>query len=77
MSEENAKTLNPCVITFYRLGSILLKESPLTFFLGDESLVESSLDSIHKKWFVNLSGIEIPLDVQRLFQLGDCFGLLL
>ena len=33
------------------------------------------LDTLHDNWFINLSGIDIPLEVQYLLQLGEKFGL--
>ncbi|XP_018361291.1 PREDICTED: uncharacterized protein LOC108760020 [Trachymyrmex cornetzi] len=35
----------------------------------------SSLDTLHNKWFVNLSDSDIPLEVKLLLQLGEKFGL--
>jgi len=37
--------------------------------------VEQPLDTVQNNWFVNLSEVEIPLEVQGLLQLGDRFGL--
>ncbi|KYN10452.1 hypothetical protein ALC57_17413 [Trachymyrmex cornetzi] len=34
-----------------------------------------SLDTLHEKWFINLSSIDIPLEVKYLLQLGEKFGL--
>jgi len=35
----------------------------------------SSFDSINNKWFINLSHVSIPQNVQRLLQLGQNFSL--
>jgi len=35
----------------------------------------SPLDTLYDKWFVNLSSIDIPLEVQYLLQLGEKFNL--
>ncbi|XP_011686449.1 PREDICTED: uncharacterized protein LOC105449146 [Wasmannia auropunctata] len=37
--------------------------------------IESSLEMIHNEWFVNLSNITFPPEVQLLLQLGEKFGL--
>jgi len=37
--------------------------------------VEYPLDTIQDNWFINLSDVEIPGEVQGLLQLGDRFGL--
>ncbi|KYN07871.1 hypothetical protein ALC62_01155 [Cyphomyrmex costatus] len=39
----------------------------------DEAL--QTLDTLHDSWFVNLDGLDIPLEVQYLLQLGEKFGL--
>ena len=33
------------------------------------------LDFLNNKWFLNLSNIDIPIEVQYLLQLGEGFGL--
>ena len=33
------------------------------------------LDFLNNKWFLNLSNIDIPIEVQYLLQLGESFGL--
>lgn len=37
--------------------------------------LQSHLDTVNEKWFVNLSGVIIPKEVQFLLQLGDRFNL--
>jgi len=55
-----------------RLPTIEVKLDPHDF---QDTSNSSSIDSINKKWFLNLSHTTIPQDVQRLLQLGHNFSL--
>jgi len=52
------------------------KEDSITVNISPNNFSEPYyLDSIQDEWFVNLSDVEFPSEVQRLLQLGDRFGL--
>jgi len=52
------------------------KENFITINISpDEFSTTNSLDIVHEKWFVNMSDVQFPSEVQGLLQLGDRFGL--
>jgi len=50
-----------------------VKIDPIHYF---NTINSSPFDSVNDKWFINLSHVEIPYNVQRLLQLGQNFSIL-